>query len=96
MSYQFSGDLFAILEIPPDASPAQIKKGYHVQCLKYHPDKLKKLPDRERTAAEARFAEVGTAYQLLRDDERRECYRLGGIRAVENLEKYRFLDRLLR
>lgn len=61
---------YDILGVNPEASPAEIKKGYYRAALKYHPDK--NPTDREN--AELRFKEVGEAYQVLSDGQLRSRY----------------------
>src|SRR6202162_6219989 len=51
-----------------DASEAQIKQAYRKLARKYHPDVSKEKD------AEARFKEVGEAYEVLKSPERRAAY----------------------
>src|ERR1700719_3159967 len=51
-----------------DATEAQIKQAYRKLARKYHPD-VSKEPD-----AEARFKDVGEAYEVLRNAEKRAAY----------------------
>src|ERR1700677_1278360 len=51
-----------------DATEAQIKQAYRRLARKFHPD-VSKEPD-----AEARFKEVGEAYEVLRSPEKRAAY----------------------
>src|SRR5580698_2017115 len=51
-----------------DATEAQIKQAYRKLARKYHPDVSK-----ERDA-EARFKEVGEAYEVLKSPEKRAAY----------------------
>jgi curved DNA-binding protein len=65
-------DYYEIIGVPRDASPDDIKRAYRKLARKYHPDVSKE------TDAEARFKEVGEAYEVLRDPEKRAAYdRLG-------------------
>ncbi|HEY8520489.1 MAG TPA: DnaJ C-terminal domain-containing protein [Gammaproteobacteria bacterium] len=65
-------DYYATLGVPRDASPEDIKRAYRRLARKYHPD-VSKEPD-----AEARFKEIGEAYEVLKDPEKRAAYdRLG-------------------
>jgi curved DNA-binding protein len=61
-------DYYAIMGVPRDATAEQIKQAYRRLARKYHPD-VSKEPD-----AEARFKEVGEAYEVLRDPARRAAY----------------------
>ncbi len=54
-------DYYAILNVPHNASEAQIKKAYRQLALTYHPDKN---PGDE--AAAAKFREITEAYEVLR------------------------------
>src|SRR5215471_18524349 len=61
-------DYYAILVIPPDATPGEIKRAYRKLAKQYHPD-LNNNPD----AAE-RFRELTEAYDTLIDPDRRRRY----------------------
>lgn len=62
-------DYYNILGVPKSASQEEIKKVYRKLAVKYHPDKTK--GDKE---AEERFKEIGEAYAVLRDPEKRKKY----------------------
>jgi curved DNA-binding protein len=65
-------DYYKIMGVARDATDAQIKQAYRRLARKYHPD-VSKEPD-----AEAKFKEVGEAYEVLRSPEKRAAYdRLG-------------------
>lgn len=65
-------DYYKIMGVSRDASKEEIKRAYRKLARKYHPD-VSKEPD-----AEARFKEVGEAYEVLKDPEKRAAYdRLG-------------------
>jgi curved DNA-binding protein len=65
-------DYYQVMGIPRDATEAQIKQAYRKLARKYHPDVSKEKD------AEARFKEVGEAYEVLRSPEKRAAYdRLG-------------------
>lgn len=61
-------DYYATMEVARDASAEEIKKAYRRLARKYHPD-VSKEPD-----AEARFKEVGEAYEVLSSAEKRAAY----------------------
>jgi len=61
-------DYYAIMGLKRDASPDEIKKAYRKLARKYHPD-VSKEPQ-----AEARFKEVGEAYEVLKDPAKRANY----------------------
>ncbi|HEX3846018.1 MAG TPA: DnaJ C-terminal domain-containing protein [Steroidobacteraceae bacterium] len=61
-------DYYKIMGVPRDATEAQIKQSYRRLARKYHPDVSKEKD------AEARFKEVGEAYEVLRSPEKRAAY----------------------
>lgn len=62
-------DYYQILGVPRTADAKEIKKRYRTLAAKYHPDKN---PDDPK--AEAKFKEVGEAYEVLKDPEKRKLY----------------------
>ena len=61
-------DYYAIMGVARDATAEQIKQAYRKLARKYHPD-VSKEPD-----AEKHFKDVGEAYEVLRDPEKRAAY----------------------
>ena len=61
-------DYYQILGIARDASPDAIKQAYRKLARKFHPD-VNKEKD-----AEARFKDIGEAYEVLKDPEKRTAY----------------------
>jgi curved DNA-binding protein len=61
-------DYYAALGVERGASAGEIKKAYRRLAQKYHPD-VSKEP-----GAEARFKEIGEAWQTLKDPEKRAAY----------------------
>lgn len=61
-------DYYKIMGVTRDASQDDIKRAYRRLARKYHPD-VSKAAD-----AEARFKELGEAYAVLRDPEKRAAY----------------------
>src|SRR6201982_937372 len=65
-------DYYEVLGVPRDADADKIRRAYRKLARKYHPD-LNSDGD-----AEERFKELGEAYEVLSDAEKRERYdRLG-------------------
>ena len=61
-------DYYKIMGVARDASQDEIKRAYRKLARKYHPD-VSKEPQ-----AEARFKELGEAYEVLKDPEKRAAY----------------------
>jgi curved DNA-binding protein len=67
-------DYYKIMGVARDASPEEIKRAYRRLARKYHPDVSKEKD------AEAKFKELGEAYEVLRDPEKRAAYDALGTR----------------
>jgi curved DNA-binding protein len=61
-------DYYKVMGVSRDATEAQIKQAYRRLARKYHPDVSKEKD------AEAHFKEVGEAYEVLRNPEKRAAY----------------------
>lgn len=62
-------DYYKILGVSKSASQDEIKKAYRKLAIKYHPDK-----NAGNKEAEEQFKEIGEAYEVLRDPEKRKKY----------------------
>jgi len=62
-------DYYEVLGVSRDVTADDLKKAYRKLAVKYHPDKN---PDDK--SAEEKFKEVGEAYDILSDDEKRAAY----------------------
>ena len=71
-------DYYEVLGVERSATDEDLKKAYRKLALKYHPDK-----NPGDKAAEERFKEIGEAYQVLCDAERRAAYDRFGHAAFE-------------
>lgn len=61
-------DYYAIMGLSPSATSDDIKRTYRKLARKYHPDVS------QETNAEEKFKEVGEAYEVLKDPEKRRAY----------------------
>jgi curved DNA-binding protein len=61
-------DYYAIMDVARDASQDDIKRAYRKLARKYHPDVSKEAD------AEVRFKDLGEAYEVLKDPEKRAAY----------------------
>ncbi|KAI4601268.1 hypothetical protein KJ359_012458 [Pestalotiopsis sp. 9143b] len=73
-------DLYELLGVEKTSTPDQIKKAYRKLALKHHPDKV---PEEQREESEAKFKAVTQAYEILRDDDKREMYDRHGMAAFD-------------
>ncbi|KAJ4955913.1 hypothetical protein NE237_012696 [Protea cynaroides] len=77
-TYMASRDYYDILGVSKNASASEIKKAYYGLAKQLHPDTNKDDPD-----AESKFQEVQKAYEVLKDDEKRQVYDQVGADAFE-------------
>lgn len=61
-------DYYEVMGVPRTAAADEIKRAYRKLARKYHPDVSKEAD------AEARFKELGEAYEVLKDPEKRAAY----------------------
>ncbi len=61
-------DYYKVMGLAKTASPDEIKRAYRKLARKYHPDVSKEAD------AEARFKDLGEAYEVLKDPENRAAY----------------------
>lgn len=76
-------DYYALLGVPRDVSPADLKKAYRKLALKYHPDRNPEDP-----RAEEHFKALGEAYAVLSDPERRKMYDTYGHEASDRMNPF--------
>ena len=58
-------DAYKVLGVSPDASDAEVKKAYRRLALEHHPDRVAKLGDDVRKAAEKKFQEINAAKERI-------------------------------
>ncbi len=61
-------DLYAVLGVASNATIDQIRSAYRKAAAMYHPDRNKEK------GADAKFKEIGRAYEILSDDQKRGQY----------------------
>lgn len=70
---------YDILGVEPTATDVELKKAYRKQAIKCHPDKNGNDPD-----AAAKFQELGEAYGVLQDKEKRSLYDEMGVEGMQS------------
>ena len=71
-------DCYEVLGVERGAGPDEIKKAYRMLALKYHPDK-----NPGDKSAEEKFKELGEAYDILSDPQKRALYNEHGHAAFD-------------
>ena len=71
-------DYYEVLGVEKNASAEEIKKAYRKSAMKYHQDR--NPGDKE---AEEKFKEIGEAYEVLSDDQKRSRYDQFGFAGVD-------------
>src|SRR4030042_638156 len=62
-------DYYEVVGVPRNSDEEEIKKSYRKLASKYHPDR-----NPGDVEAEEQFKEASEAYEVLRDDEKRQIY----------------------
>ena len=64
-------DFYKILGVQKNASQEDIKKAYKKMALKWHPDRV---PPEKKDEAQTKFQEIGEAFEVLSDPEKKKIY----------------------
>jgi len=79
-------DPYEILSLPRSATQSQVKAAYRKLALKYHPDKQTSADEKRRCGDI--FTKIGSAYEILGDQQRRTEYdRSGNVRVNEQQQQ---------
>ena len=70
-------DLYKFLGVQRDADEKEIKTAYKKAALLHHPDRQSGKSDEEKAQAEAKFKQIGEAYEILSDPEKKQRYDSG-------------------
>eukprot|EP00096_Caligus_rogercresseyi_P010689 TRINITY_DN3983_c0_g1_i1.p1 TRINITY_DN3983_c0_g1~~TRINITY_DN3983_c0_g1_i1.p1 ORF type:complete len:210 (+),score=78.84 TRINITY_DN3983_c0_g1_i1:166-795(+) len=73
--------LYAILDLPKDCTPEEIKKSYRKKALRLHPDKNPNNPE-----AEEGFKKLNYANRILSDERKRKVYDYHGSMGIQAVE----------
>jgi len=79
MATQTKRDYYEVLGVSREASADEIKKAYRKLAREFHPD----VNHHRRDEAEAKFKEIGEAYNVLSDEEKRARYDRYGAAGVD-------------
>ncbi|XP_071941415.1 dnaJ homolog subfamily B member 11-like [Antedon mediterranea] len=77
-------DFYKILGVTKKATKNEIKKAYRKLAIQYHPDKNQGDPE-----AEEKFKDLGAAYEVLSDEEKRKQYDNYGEEGLKDTGSHR-------
>ncbi|KAE9613149.1 hypothetical protein Lal_00027622 [Lupinus albus] len=75
-------ELYALLNLSPEASDEEIRKAYHQWAQAYHPDKYQ-APLMKDIATE-NFQRISEAYEILSDSNKRQIYDIYGMEGLKS------------
>ena len=85
-------DYFQILNVPVEASGAQIRDSYYALARALHPDKFFQIADEVTKAAVHKiYKRVTESYTILKDERRRIKYQ-ADVQGPERIKKLRFTE----
>ena len=76
-------DYYEILGLDKNATDSQIKKAYYKLARENHPDKV---GDKDREEATKKFQQIGEAYEVLSNEEKRKQYDMFGKEGLNGNE----------
>jgi len=85
-------DYYNILEVNKASDKEEIKTAYKKLALKYHPDK--NMDNKE--AAEIKFKEIGEAYEILSDNEKKNNYDNGQNIIIHNHNPFDIFENMFK
>ena len=69
--------LYKMLAVSRKASDVEIKKAYRKMALQYHPDRHSGACDEEKADMEIKFKEIGEAFEILSDPQKKQRWDSG-------------------
>eukprot|EP01062_Namystynia_karyoxenos_P003360 TRINITY_DN111_c0_g1_i2.p1 TRINITY_DN111_c0_g1~~TRINITY_DN111_c0_g1_i2.p1 ORF type:complete len:509 (+),score=198.30 TRINITY_DN111_c0_g1_i2:97-1527(+) len=70
-------NFYKILGVPRDVEAHDIKRAYRKLAMEWHPDKWQNSSEEEQAKAEEKFKEIGEAFAILSDTQKRRRYDMG-------------------
>ncbi|XP_065177744.1 dnaJ homolog subfamily C member 11-like [Sycon ciliatum] len=77
------GSLYAVLNVPQNASEEEIRSAYRRLSVVFHPDKHASSSEDDRQTADNEFQRIKYAYEVLSDRSRRDIYDLYGLKGLQ-------------
>ncbi|HEU4759350.1 MAG TPA: DnaJ domain-containing protein, partial [Dehalococcoidia bacterium] len=77
---QIKRDYYETLGVPRGASAEEIKRAFRRLAMQFHPDRNKE------SGAEAKFKEIGEAYEVLADPDKRSAYDRFGHAGLQGMD----------
>ncbi len=79
-------DLYAILGVSKNATPDEMKAAFRSKAKEIHPDKFQDATEKKH--AEEKFKELGEAYSILNDPEKKQKYDAYGYEGMKGSPGY--------